>query len=131
MARASVHRCFINHPAVFSVELSIGNRRRRLPVAAKIALAMAGAIADVPGSPMPPGGSVLGIDHRAVDLEDDPAIFDDEKRVSNRHGQGKTLLYQKDPDTAVTGGDHGIPDRLDIGRGKPLGGLIEQHVLRV
>ena len=32
---------------------------RRIPVAAWIALAMAGTIADVPISPMPPGGSAL------------------------------------------------------------------------
>ena len=34
--------------------------RMRLPVAAKIALTTAGAIGGVPGSPMPPGVSVLG-----------------------------------------------------------------------
>jgi hypothetical protein len=43
----------------FSTPASIGILRRRLPVAAKTALAMAGTIADVPVSPMPPGGSEL------------------------------------------------------------------------
>jgi hypothetical protein len=36
-----------------------GSFRTRLPVAAKIALVTAGAMADVPGSPMPPGDSAL------------------------------------------------------------------------
>ncbi len=35
--------------------VSTGILRKRFPVAAKIALPMAGTIADVPGSPMPPG----------------------------------------------------------------------------
>jgi hypothetical protein len=39
--------------------LSTGILLRRLPVAAKIALAMAGTIAEVPVSPIPPGGSAL------------------------------------------------------------------------
>jgi hypothetical protein len=39
--------------------LSIGSFRIRLPVVAKIALATAGITADVPGSPTPPGASVL------------------------------------------------------------------------
>src|ERR1700741_2382552 len=38
----------------------IGRRRMRFPVAAKMALASAGAAAGTPGSPHPPGGSVLG-----------------------------------------------------------------------
>ena len=46
-------------PAVFNTAASIGILRRRLPVAAKIALAMAGTTADVPVSPIPPGGSAL------------------------------------------------------------------------
>jgi hypothetical protein len=37
--------------------LSIGILRKRLPVGAKIALATAGTMADVPASPIPPGGS--------------------------------------------------------------------------
>src|SRR2546422_597607 len=37
----------------------IGSFRIRVPVAAKIALATAGAIGGVPGSPTPPGGSAL------------------------------------------------------------------------
>ena len=36
-----------------------GSFRMRLPVAAKIALATAGNTAAVPGSPIPPGASVL------------------------------------------------------------------------
>ena len=42
------------------VQPSSGSLRMRLPVAAKIAFATAGAIAGVPGSPIPPGASVLG-----------------------------------------------------------------------
>src|SRR2546425_3230968 len=38
----------------------IGNRRMRLPVAAKIALARAGATGGTPGSPTPVGLSLLG-----------------------------------------------------------------------
>jgi hypothetical protein len=45
--------------ADLSSALSIGSFRRRLPVAAKIALVTAGTIAEVPGSPIPPGGSAL------------------------------------------------------------------------
>jgi NAD(P)-dependent dehydrogenase (short-subunit alcohol dehydrogenase family) len=37
----------------------IGSFRRRLPVAAKIALATAGTTAEVPSSPIPPGGLKL------------------------------------------------------------------------
>ena len=44
-----------------------GMRRTRLPVAAKIALATAGPISAVAGSPMPPGFSVLLHEHD-VDL---------------------------------------------------------------
>ena len=43
----------------FNAVLSTGIFRRRLPVAAKIALATAGTMADVPHSPIPPGGSEL------------------------------------------------------------------------
>jgi len=43
----------------FNAVVSIGSFRKRLPVAAKIALATAGAIAEVPASPIPPGGSAL------------------------------------------------------------------------
>ena len=39
----------------------MGRRWIRLPVAAKIALATAGAIAGVDASPTPPGSSVLGM----------------------------------------------------------------------
>ena len=38
---------------------SIGSLRIRLPVAAKMALVSAGASPEVPGSPMPPGASLL------------------------------------------------------------------------
>src|SRR5689334_8223158 len=38
----------------------IGSRRMRFPVAAKMALATAGAAGGTPGSPQPPGGSALG-----------------------------------------------------------------------
>jgi hypothetical protein len=47
------------HTGCFNAAASIGSFRTRLPVAAKIALATAGTIADVPGSPIPPGGSEL------------------------------------------------------------------------
>src|SRR5262249_40248886 len=43
----------------FKSLVSIGILRRRLPVAAKIALATAGTIAEVPGSPIPPGASLF------------------------------------------------------------------------
>ncbi len=42
------------------IQAPIGNCRIRLPLAAKIALQIAGAIGGVPGSPIPPGGSPLG-----------------------------------------------------------------------
>src|SRR5271166_6222195 len=47
------------HAGCFNEAVSIGIFLRRLPVAAKIALATAGTIAEVPGSPIPPGGSEL------------------------------------------------------------------------
>jgi hypothetical protein len=47
------------HTGCFSTLASTGILRRRLPVAAKIALATAGTMADVPASPIPPGGSEL------------------------------------------------------------------------
>jgi hypothetical protein len=47
------------HPGCFDAAASIGILRKRLPVAAKIALATAGTIAEVPGSPIPPGSSEL------------------------------------------------------------------------
>ena len=43
----------------FNAAVSTGIFRKRFPVAAKIALAIAGTIADVPHSPIPPGGSAL------------------------------------------------------------------------
>ena len=51
--------CSLCHVGSFRAATSIGIFRKRLPVAAKIALAMAGTIADVPVSPIPPGGSAL------------------------------------------------------------------------
>ena len=38
-----------------------GSLRTRFPVAANTALTMAGAIAAVPGSPIPPGASLLSV----------------------------------------------------------------------
>ena len=43
-----------------SLVLRIGSWRIRLPVAAKMALQMAGAIGGTPGSPTPAGGASLG-----------------------------------------------------------------------
>ena len=43
-----------------SVCAAIGRLRRRLPVAAKIALQIAGATSGTAASPMPPGASSLG-----------------------------------------------------------------------
>src|SRR5205814_6097202 len=43
----------------FNAAVSTGGLRKRLPVAAKIALVSAGTIAEVPASPIPPGGSAL------------------------------------------------------------------------
>ena len=40
---------------------SIGSFRKHLPVAAKIALVIVGTMAEVPASPIPPGGSELWI----------------------------------------------------------------------
>src|SRR5258706_13590441 len=54
---AQVHASFL--PARTS--RSMGSRRRRLPVAAKMALARAGGPATVPVSPMAPRASPLGI----------------------------------------------------------------------
>ena len=47
------------HAGCFNTEASTGNLRRRLPIAANMALVTAGTISDVPASPMPPGGSWL------------------------------------------------------------------------
>src|ERR1700730_7429762 len=47
------------HTGSFRAAASIGIFRGRLPVAAKMALATAGTMADVPHSPIPPGGSEL------------------------------------------------------------------------
>src|SRR5260370_4093489 len=47
------------HTGCFNAAVSIGSLRKRLPVTAKIALVTAGAMAEVPCSPIPPGGSKL------------------------------------------------------------------------
>jgi hypothetical protein len=47
------------HTGCFNALVSIGSFRKRLPVAAKIALVTAGTMAEVPASPIPPGGSRL------------------------------------------------------------------------
>ena len=47
------------HTRCFNATVSIGSFRARLPVAAKIALVTAGTMAEVPGSPIPPGGAKL------------------------------------------------------------------------
>jgi hypothetical protein len=49
-----------HHHYPFSSAGLIGNLRKRTPVAACTALSTAGAKAQVPGSPMPPGASRLG-----------------------------------------------------------------------
>src|SRR5216684_5246797 len=57
------HALFCNKPGRERYARSsarMGSRRIGLPVAAKIALQTAGAIGGVPGSPAPPGGSLLG-----------------------------------------------------------------------
>jgi hypothetical protein len=47
------------HTGCFNAAVSMGSFRKRLPVAAKIALVTAGTMAEVPHSPIPPGGSKL------------------------------------------------------------------------
>src|SRR3984893_8877271 len=47
------------HTGCFNAAVSIGSFRKRLPVAAKIALVTAGTTAEVPASPIPPGDSGL------------------------------------------------------------------------
>ncbi len=49
----------VTHTGCFNAAVSTGSCRKRLPVAAKIALVTAGTIAEVPASPIPPGGSEL------------------------------------------------------------------------
>ena len=61
--RRKRHALFCNKPVAKRYARSsarMGNRRIGLPVAAEIALHTAGAIGGVPGSPTPPGGSLLG-----------------------------------------------------------------------
>jgi hypothetical protein len=50
----------LSHSGCWSIATSTGSFRRRLPVAAKIALVTAGTMSEVPASPMPPGDSWLG-----------------------------------------------------------------------
>src|SRR5205807_4705489 len=57
--KLSTHRDDGRHTDCFNAAVSTGGFRSRLPVAAKIALVTAGTIAEVPASPIPPGGSVL------------------------------------------------------------------------
>src|SRR5207245_11253536 len=62
-SRRKRHALFCNKPGTKRYARSaarMGSRRMGLPVAAKIALHTAGAIGGVPGSPTPPGGSLLG-----------------------------------------------------------------------
>ena len=47
------------HAGCFNAAASIGSWRKRLPVAAKIALVTAAGMQEVPASPIPPGGSEL------------------------------------------------------------------------
>jgi hypothetical protein len=47
------------HSGCFNAVVSIGSFRRRLPVAAKMALTTAGTMAEIPALPVPPGGSEL------------------------------------------------------------------------
>jgi hypothetical protein len=47
------------HAGCYNAVVSIGSLRKRLPVAAKIALVTAGTMAEVPASPIPPGDSGL------------------------------------------------------------------------
>ncbi len=61
-SRRKRHALFCNNPGTKRYarsSLRIGSRRMGLPVAAKMALQTAGAIGGVPGSPTPPGGSLL------------------------------------------------------------------------
>src|ERR1700720_4373494 len=57
-ARYALQWCSV-HTGCLNAVVSIGSFRKRLPVAAKIALVTAGTMAEVPGSPIPPGGSKL------------------------------------------------------------------------
>jgi hypothetical protein len=58
LALLDKNRMYFPH-GCFSIAASTGIFRNRFPVAAKIALATAGTIAEVPHSPIPPGGSEL------------------------------------------------------------------------
>jgi hypothetical protein len=57
-ARYAPQWCSV-HTGCFNALVSIGKFRKRLPVAAKTALVTAGRTAEVPASPIPPGGSKL------------------------------------------------------------------------
>ena len=52
-------KIFVNLPFQTSFCLPMGSLRMRLPVAAKIALVIAGTIGEVPGSPVPVGAESL------------------------------------------------------------------------
>jgi hypothetical protein len=70
----------VTHTGCFNAAVSTGSCRKRLPVAAKIALVTAGTIAEVPASPIPDPfltgkrGFVIrrmAADSRKIDLGDD------------------------------------------------------------
>ncbi len=54
-------------PMAYASDKSNGSLRRRLPVNAATALAIAGAMGGTPGSPRPVGGSSLGTKYTATD----------------------------------------------------------------
>jgi len=54
-------------PMAYASDKSNGSLRRRLPVNAATALAIAGAMGGTPGSPRPVGGSSLGMKYTATD----------------------------------------------------------------
>src|SRR5262249_52796051 len=58
-SRGNVTRRRSVHAGCFNAAVSTGGFRKRLAVAAKIALNTAGTMAEVPASPIPPGGSEL------------------------------------------------------------------------
>src|SRR5207302_2720771 len=59
IAVLAIYSPSLAHAGYFNAVASTGIFRSRLPVAAKIALATAGTMAEVPHSPIPPGGSAF------------------------------------------------------------------------
>ena len=55
------HNCMEKLMAQISFSLTIGSLRIRFPVAAKMALEIAGTIGEVAGSPVPVGSDLLSI----------------------------------------------------------------------